>query len=103
MEQIDWRTKDKVKPSELKVGDIISYIWFNEEEAGYEHTRQLLVSFREREVTFGTLPYMTKREFVCILLKTDSENLSPGSTCTFEVQKHGNMSAEYWRIYERAK
>ena len=35
MERIDWRLKELVKPSKLKVGDIISYIWFNEEEAGY--------------------------------------------------------------------
>ena len=103
MEYIDWRTKDLVKPSKLKVGDIISYIWFNDGPQGYEHTRQVLVQYREREVYYGTTSYGTKREFVCILLKTDSNDKSPGQTCTFEVQGLGDKTAPYWRMYEAAK
>ena len=103
MERIDWRLKPLVKPSKLKVGDIISYIWFNKEEAGYEHTRQLLVEYREREVCYGTSSYGMKHEFVCILLKTDNENKSPGQTCTFEIQGIGDKTAPYWRMYEAAK
>jgi len=107
MEQIDWRLKELVKPSKLKVGDIISYIWFNKEEAGYEHTRQLLVEYREREVCYGTTGYGMKYEFVCILLKTDSDNKRPGQTCTFEIlrvaERVRDYAAAYWRIYEAAK
>ena len=102
-ERIDWRLKDLVKPSKLKVGDIISYIWFNEESFGYEHTRQLLVEYREREVCYGTSSYGMKHEFVCILLKTDSADKSPGQTCTFEIQGIGDKTAPYWRMYEAAK
>ncbi len=32
-EKIDWTTKDVVIPSKLKVGDIISYILFNGDDA----------------------------------------------------------------------
>ena len=110
MEQIDWKTKDVVKPSKLKVGDIISYIWFKDEDSnglGYEHTRQLLVSYREREVSWGTMESVTKYEFVCIILKTACPHYFPGSTCTFDLQRGQDgvrdYAAEYWRIYERAK
>jgi|TARA_R110000824_G_scaffold400493_1_gene608103 hypothetical protein len=107
MEQIDWTTKDVVIPSKLKVGDIISYILFNEGDNGYEHTRQLLVEYREREVIWGTMHAVTKYEFVCILLKTDSDNKNPGETSTFELQRNKrgvrDYTASYWRIYERAK
>ena len=106
-EKIDWTTKDVVEPSKLKVGDIISYILFNEDDGGYEHTRQLLVEYREREVTWGTLHGVMKYEFVCLLLKTDSDNKSPGQTCTFEVQRTrkgiADFTAEYWSIYERSQ
>ena len=106
-EKIDWTTKDVVEPSKLKVGDIISYILFNEDDGGYEHTRQLLVEYREREVTWGTLNSVTKYEFVCILLKTDSDNKSPGETCTFEIQRNKkgvrDDTVVYWRIYERSE
>ena len=102
-ERIDWRTKDLVKPSKLKVGDIISYIWFNDGPEGYEHTRQVLVKYREREVCYGTNKYGMKHEFVCILLKTDNDNKSPGQTCTFEIQGIGDKTAPYWRMYEAAK
>ena len=104
MEQIDWTTKDVVIPSELKVGDIISYILFNEGDGGYEHTRQLLVEYREREVISSS---PTIYEFVCILLKTDSDNKSPGQTCTFQLQRNKkgvrDYTASYWRIHERAE
>ena len=107
MEEIDWTTKDVVVPSKLKVGDIISYILFNEGDNGYEHTRQLLVEYREREVSYGTYGGMMKYEFVCILLKTDSDNKSPGQTITFELQRNKkgirDYTASYWRIHERAK
>ena len=103
MEYIDWRTKDLVKPSKLKVGDIISYIWFNDGPEGYEHTRQVLVKYREREVCYGTNKYGMKHEIVCILLKTDNDNKSPGQTCTFEIQGIGDKTAPYWRMYEAAK
>ena len=107
MEQIDWTTKDVVIPSKLKVGDIISYILFNEGDNGYEHTRQLLVEYREREVIYASSNSMMKYEFVCILLKTDLDNKNPGETTTFELQRQfgkvRDYAAEYWRIHERAK
>ena len=106
-EKIDWTTKDVVIPSKLKVGDIISYILFNGDDAGYEHTRQLLVEYREREVRYNGIKYRSKCEFVCILLKTDSNNKSPGETCTFEIQRNKkgvrDDTVVYWRIYERSE
>ena len=103
-EKIDWRTKELVVPSKLKVGDIISYIWFKDEDAGYEHTRQLLVEYREREVIYASSNSMMKYEFVCILLKTDLDNKNPGETTTFELQRQfgkvRDYAAEYWRMYE---
>jgi len=108
MEQIDWTTKDVVVPSKLKVGDIISYILFNEGDNGYEHTRQLLVEYREREVYYNGIKYRPKHEFLCIILKTASDVQRPGETSTFEILKRydksiRDISAEYWRIFEAAK